>query len=135
GDAPDYFYVIKLGAADVIKDDTRVAQLGHGDVFAEDALLANAPRNATVTMTADGRLMRLSRKAFEEILKPPALDWLSPAAASTLARQGASLIDVRLPEEYAERAIKGARNVPLFRLRELVADFDRKDKYIVYCNT
>jgi CRP-like cAMP-binding protein len=135
GDAPDYFYVLKLGAADVIKDDTCVAQLGHGDIFGEDALLANAPRNATVTMTEEGRLMRLSRKAFEEVLKPPAVDWLSPAAASTLARQGATLIDVRLPEEFSERAIKGASNVPLYRLRETVADYDRKGKYIVYCNT
>jgi CRP-like cAMP-binding protein len=135
GDAPDYFYVIKLGAAEVIKDDTRVAQLGHGDIFGEDALLANAPRNATVTMTEDGRLMRLSRKAFEEVLKPPAVDWLSPAAASTLARQGAILVDVRLPEEFAGRAIKGAHNVPLFQLRETVADLDRNGKYIVYCNT
>lgn len=135
GDAPDYFYVIKRGSADVIKDDTKVARLETGDIFGEDGLLSGTPRNATVRMAEGGRLMRLSKSAFEEVLKPPAVDWLSPAAASTQARQGAILIDVRLPEEFAQRAIKDARNVPLYQLRETVADFDKAGKYIVYCNT
>ncbi len=135
GDAPDYFYVIKRGSADVIKGDSKVAHLETGDIFGEDGLLSGTPRNATVCMVDGGRLMRLSKSAFEEVLKPPAVDWLSPAAASTQARRGAIIIDVRLPEEFAQRAIKDARNVPLFRLRETVADFDKSSKYIVYCNT
>ncbi|HET9047750.1 MAG TPA: cyclic nucleotide-binding domain-containing protein [Chiayiivirga sp.] len=140
GDAADYFYVIKEGAAAVLKHldeaESIVAYLVRGDCFGEDALLSNTTRNATVKMVQDGRLMRLSRRTFEDVLKPPVVEWVNPAQASLLARTGAVLIDVRLPAEFEQRAIRGAINLPLFRLREDVVDrFNPNDKLIVYCNT
>ncbi len=140
GDAGDYFYVIKDGAASVLKhldeSESVVAYLVRGDCFGEDALLANTTRNATVKMMQDGRLMRLSRRAFEDTLKPPVVEWLNPAQASLLARTGAVVIDVRLPAEFEQRAIRDAINLPLYRLREDAKDrFTRNDKLIVYCNT
>ncbi len=140
GDGGDYFYVIKEGAASVSKQldgaESIVAYLVRGDCFGEDALLANTPRNATVRMMQDGRLMRLGRKPFEEVLKPPVVEWLNAGQAALLARGGASVVDVRMPTEHAQRAIKGSVNIPLFRLREDVAQrFPRSSKLIVYCNT
>lgn len=140
GDAGDYFYVIKEGAAAVLKHldeaESIVAYLVRGDCFGEDALLANTTRNATVKMVQDGRLMRLSRRTFEDVLKPPVVEWLNPAQASLLARTGATVIDVRLVAEFEQRAIRGAINLPLFRLREDAVDrFGPDDKLIVYCNT
>jgi len=139
GDAADFYYVIKDGAASVTKKletgSAVVAYLVRGDTFGEDALLASTLRNATVTMIKDGKLMRLSKKAFEEVMKPPAVDWLSPGMASIMARQGAIVVDVRMKEEHTRRAIKDAINVPLYTMRETVADFDKSKKYIVYCNT
>ena len=55
--------------------------------------------------------------------------------ASIMARQGAAVLDVRMREEYEQRAIKDAINAPLYTLREAAAEFDRAKKYIVYCNT
>lgn len=140
GDQGDYFYVIKEGAASVSKfldgTETIVAYLVRGDCFGEDALLSNTTRNATVRMMQDGKLMRLGRRAFEEVLKPPVVEWLSPGQASILARQGAVVVDVRLPSEHEQRAIKGSVNIPLARLREEAAErFDRQQKFVVYCNT
>lgn len=140
GHEPDYFYVLKDGAASVSKtlddDESVVAYLVRGDCFGEDALLANTQRNATVRMMQDGRLMRLSRQAFEQVLKPPVIDWITPGQASLLFKAGAVLIDVRMPEEFSQRAIKGALNLPLYRLREDAAtQIDRKARLIVYCNT
>lgn len=140
GDVADYFYVIKGGACSVSKvldgAEAVVAYLAQGDCFGEDALLSNTQRNATVKMMQDGRLMRLGKKAFEEVLKPPVVEWLTAGQASLLARQGATVVDVRLPTEHEQRAIKGSVNIPLFRLREDAADQFKKDgKYIVYCNT
>lgn len=140
GDAADYFYVIKEGNATVLKhlDDAEsiVAYLVRGDCFGEDALLSNTTRNATVRMLQDGRLMRLARRTFEDVLKPPVVEWLNPAQASLLARTGAVVIDVRLPAEFEQRAIRGAINVPLYRLREDAGErFDRTQKLIAYCNT
>ena len=140
GDTADYFYVIKDGACSVAKYldgvESIVAYLVRGDCFGEDALLSNTKRNATVKMMQDGRLMRLAKKAFEEVLKPPVVEWLTPGQASLLAREGATVVDVRLPEEHEQRAIKGSINIPLFRLREEAAEqFEKTRKYVVYCNT
>jgi rhodanese-related sulfurtransferase len=139
GEVADYYYVIKDGAASVTKHletgDAIVAYLVRGDTFGEDALLANTTRNATVAMIKDGKLMRLSKKSFDEVMKPPVVEWLTPGIASIMARQGAAIIDVRMPEEFEQRAIKGATNVPLYAMRETVADYDKTKKYIVYCNT
>jgi CRP-like cAMP-binding protein len=140
GDAPDNFYVIREGTASVSKllDGTQqvVAYLREGDAFGEDALLSNSPRNATVRMMQGGRLMRLSKQAFETVLKPPMVSWVLPADAARLVQEGATLLDVRMPEEFQQRAIAGAVNVPLYRLREdmpkLVPDGSR---VVVYCNT
>ena len=139
GEEADYYYAIKDGAASVSKSletgTAIVAYLVRGDTFGEDALLSNTARNATVTMIKDGKLMRLAKKAFDEVLKPPIVEWLTPGMASIMARQGAVVLDVRMPEEHAQRAIKDSVNAPLYTLRESVADFDKTKRYIVYCNT
>ncbi|MBK9654350.1 MAG: cyclic nucleotide-binding domain-containing protein [Rhodanobacteraceae bacterium] len=139
GDDGDYFYVIKDGAASVLQsgdgDPAVVAYLVRGDSFGEDALLSNSVRNASVTMMKDGKLMRLRKSDFSELLKQPTVEWLTPGKASILVRQGAGIVDVRLPEEFDERAIKGSINMPLYRLREYTPDLDKDRSYVCYCNT
>jgi CRP-like cAMP-binding protein len=139
GDPADYFYVIKEGTCAVSKlteqGEAVVAYLVRGDTFGEDALLTNSTRNATVTMKTEGRLMRLSNRDFSEVLKPPVVDWITPGQASIMVRQGAIVLDVRLPDEFNERAVKGALNVPLYTLRERASEFERGRKVVVYCNT
>ena len=139
GDDGDYFYVIKDGAASVIQagdgEPAVVAYLVRGDSFGEDALLSNSVRNASVTMMKAGKLMRLGKSDFGELLKQPTVEWLTPGKASFLVRQGAGVIDVRLPEEFDERAIKGSVNMPLYRLREFTGDLDKERSYVCYCNT
>jgi CRP-like cAMP-binding protein len=140
GDAPDNFYVIREGTASVSKllDGTQqvVAYLREGDTFGEDALLSNSPRNATVRMMQGGRLMKLSKASFEAVLKPPMVSWVLPAEAARLVQEGALLLDVRMPEEFAQRAIAGATNVPLYRLREdMPSKLQPGAPVVVYCNT
>lgn len=140
GDAADYFYVVREGTASISKyldgAPQVVAYLREGDTFGEDALLSNLPRNATVRMMQGGQLMRLSRDAFEAVLKPPMLSWVLPAEAARLVQAGATLLDVRMPEEHAQRAIDGSVNVPLFRLREDIDNvIPSGSRVVVYCNT
>lgn len=140
GDAPDYFYVIREGTASVSKyldgAPQVVAYLREGDIFGEDALLANAPRNATVRTMQGGRLMRLKKQDFESVLKPPMVHWVLPADAARLVKNGAIILDVRMPEEYAQRGIDDAVNIPLYRLREDAnLALPTGSNLVVYCNT
>lgn len=140
GDAPGDFYVIRTGTASVSKtlDGAQkvVAYLTEGDAFGEDGLLSHQPRNATVRMLQGGSLLRLSQADFEAVLKPPVIKWLLPAEAAKKAQEGAIVLDVRMPEEVAQRSIEGALNVPLSRLREdAPALVPSGRSVIVYCNT
>ena len=62
GTEGDYFYVVVAGKCVVTretplnKEGIKLAELGPGDSFGEEALIAEAKRNATVTMSTDGTL-------------------------------------------------------------------------------
>jgi peroxiredoxin family protein/rhodanese-related sulfurtransferase/TusA-related sulfurtransferase len=47
--------------------------------------------------------------------------------------EGARLVDVRTPEEYALWHLPGAENVPLATVREAIADWDRAQPVRLYC--
>jgi rhodanese-related sulfurtransferase len=52
-----------------------------------------------------------------------------------LLDQGAQLVDVLEPEEYAHSHLPGAVNIPLKQLTETsAAQFDRSRPVIVYCS-
>jgi CRP-like cAMP-binding protein len=68
GEAGNQFFVITHGAVEVSRAGRPVAELGPGDYFGELALFDPAPRNATVTATADTTVVSVSRNAFRELL-------------------------------------------------------------------
>lgn len=140
GDDGDYYYIIKSGKAKVTRAsktgaELTLATLKDGDAFGEEALLSEAKRNATVSMEADGVLMRLSKDDFNALLKEPMLNWISAEDAQEKVRQGARFLDVRLESEHANTGLAGSVNIPLFMLRIKVDALDPKLAYVVYCDT
>jgi CRP-like cAMP-binding protein len=141
GDEGDYFYIIVQGKCVVTRetplsrDGIKLAELGVGDSFGEEALIAEAKRNATVAMLTDGVLMRLNKQDFRELMNEPLLQWVTPAQARELAAGGGRWLDVRLPSEHQTLAVEGALNVPLYLIRLKLSTFDRNTPYIVYCDT
>ena len=63
------FFVILSGQAAVMHDDDTVATLRTGDWFGELALLANAPRNATVAALTPMELFVLDDSEFSALLR------------------------------------------------------------------
>lgn len=60
--------------------------------------------------------------------------FIDSARAHALVEDGARLIDVRSPQEYASGHIDGARNIPLNEIGRRTKDVGRKDKpVVVYC--
>jgi CRP-like cAMP-binding protein len=141
GDKGDYYYVIKQGRCRVVQKPgdqapmVALADLADGNGFGEEALLSDAPRNATIAALTDGALMRLAKTDFEKLLKEPTLERIGDQEAGARVAAGAGLIDVRLESEYQRASLKGSVNIPLAQLRQKAAQLDSKRRYIVYCDT
>jgi len=141
GDEGDYFYVVVKGRCAVTretplnKDGIKLAELGMGDTFGEEALISDAKRNANVTMTAEGTLMRLAKQDFRTLLNEPMLEWVDMDEARTLVAGGAKWLDVRLPSEFENYRMEGALNLPLYFIRLKLKTLERDTHYVVCCDT
>jgi rhodanese-related sulfurtransferase len=135
----DYYYVVETGKCVVERSvggvSMKLAELKSGDAFGEEALVANAKRNASVTMLTDGTLLRLDKNDFNELLKKPLLQWVNMERAREKVAQGGQWLDVRYPSEYQYDKLPGAINIPLAEIRNAVKILDKGREYIVYCQT
>ena len=141
GDPGDYYYIISEGRCAVSRkpsarsNDVKIAELGIGDSFGEEALISNSKRNATITMQSAGVVMRLGKDDFVELIKTPTLQALSYKEAMALIGQGGQWLDVRFPDEYRDSAIAGSVNIPLHSLRMESAKLDEAKRYVLCCDT
>jgi rhodanese-related sulfurtransferase len=137
----DYYYLIESGTASVTRvtnpgqQPRLLAELQAGDAFGEEALVSENKRNATVTMSNDGVLMRLNKQDFVELLKAPLLDSISMAEAETKVVAGAVWLDVRFPSEFKFDHLPSAVNTPLHEIRSVLNTLDKRKTYIAYCQT
>jgi CRP-like cAMP-binding protein len=141
GDEGDYFYVIVKGKCLVTretplnKDGIKLAELGMGDTFGEEALISDAKRNASVSMITEGTLMRLAKDDFRKLLNEPMLEWVDLQQAQAIIARGGKWLDVRLPSEFENYRMEGAINLPLYFIRLKLKSLDRNVPYIVCCDT
>lgn len=127
----DYFYVLASGRAE-ISDRTGAThvRLKEGQYFGEEALISQAPRNASVTMLTDGLVKRLSCDDFTHLVKRPVLQYLDAKALSGIERPY-KVLDVRLPIEYRANHLPGSINVPLSKLRTTLTELAHNNAYLV----
>jgi CRP-like cAMP-binding protein len=141
GQDGDYFYIITRGRCVVTretplnKEGIRLAELGVGDTFGEEALISEAKRNATVTMETDGSLMRLGKDDFQKLLNEPILEWVDREAADEIVANGGQWLDVRLPTEFEAYHNEDAINIPLYFIRLKLKTLDPDVRYVVCCDT
>jgi CRP-like cAMP-binding protein/rhodanese-related sulfurtransferase len=141
GTEGDYFYVVVAGKCIVTretplnKEGIKLAELSLGDSFGEEALIAEAKRNATVTMATDGTLMRLGKNDFQTLMNEPLLQWVDYDKAKDIVARGGKWLDVRLPSEFQNFRIDDAVNIPLYFIRLKLNALDKKTHYVVCCDT
>ncbi len=139
GEPGEHYYVIERGRAEVTRvvggAKVTLAGLRSGEGFGEEALLAEAPRNATVTMRSDGVLLRLGTEDFAALLREPLLHRVGFADAQARAASGAVWVDVRFPVEFHLDRVPGAINLPLNEIRNALAALDPAKEYIAYCQS
>jgi CRP-like cAMP-binding protein len=68
GDRGREFFIMLEGAADVRRGGRKLNSLKPNDFFGEIALVSRSPRTATVTTTADSRLLVITATAFRALL-------------------------------------------------------------------
>jgi CRP-like cAMP-binding protein/rhodanese-related sulfurtransferase len=140
GDEGDYFYAIVDGRCAVSRETPlnqsgiRLAELGKGETFGEEALISGARRNATVTMITDGALMRLGKDDFNTLLNEPMLQWVDYDRARAIVEGGGMWLDVRLPSEYEHWHLEPSLNVPLYFVRLKLKTLDPTIPYVVVCD-
>ena len=79
------------------------------------------------------RLKNICEKMFFRIDKT---DLQYDEAMEIYKRENAILIDVRMPDEYREKHIEGAINIPIYEIDNLKNEIIDKDKVILlYCKT
>ncbi|WP_036243184.1 cyclic nucleotide-binding domain-containing protein [Methylobacter luteus] len=140
GDVGDYYYLIKSGYCLVSRKpspnarDIKLAQLGKGEAFGEDALLSGAPRNVTITALTNMVLLRLDEQHFSSLIKEPSLKFIDQAQMQEVLSQGAILLDVRSQDDYKAGHLPGTINAPFFSLRMQLKTLNREQPVVVVCD-
>src|SRR5918998_2633293 len=67
GDFAYEFFVIEDGAADVLRDGEKIAELGPGDFLGEMGIVGRVVRNASVVTTAPSRVIVMSEQDFRSM--------------------------------------------------------------------
>jgi CRP-like cAMP-binding protein len=139
GDPGDTFYIVASGRAEVWRRELsesalrKIAEIGEGRTFGEEALVTGEARNATIRIAKDGVLLALDKKDFQELYSESIVKRVSAEEAKGMLDGGRKLIDVRYLEEFAESRIPGSLSYPLKNLRMTLLGLDPTRKYIVVC--
>lgn len=72
---------------------------------------------------------------FKDLLKKPKSEPGAEKALTEAVHQGAFLVDVRTPAEFAEGSVNGAVNIPLGTVEEELTQFKDKEKIVVFCKS
>jgi rhodanese-related sulfurtransferase len=134
GDPGDYYYILAKGKARVTRV-LELAELEDGAAFGEESLLSNEPRNASITMSTDGLVKRISRENFDRLFKQTLIKRIPHEEARRLINHGAVWLDVRDYNEFRDSHLHDARHIPLNELRGRMAELDSATHYVTYCKT
>lgn len=134
GERGDFFYVLESGSAIVLDTaDKILAALRPGDYFGEEALVGDTTRNATIKMITPGKVMKLDKEDFRELLQEPVLKYITAEELKTRSSDlpPYQIIDVRLPIERRVQAVPDSRNIPLNQLRNQLKNLDESVTYVI----
>ena len=130
----NFFYILKEGYAEVVSEKFgpfkgRSFELEPGDYFGDEALVAQTIRNASVVMTSDGILGRMTQADFKKTIKNALVT--TPSTGELEAFHKPIYCDVRLPLEYKMGHLPHSINIPVGKIRKNLDSFDRNLVYII----
>ena len=143
GDTGDYYYIVNEGHFKVIRKNPnqnkefKLADLYEGNGFGEEALIGNVQRNASVIALTNGKLTRIKKDDFINLIKDKVLNTVTYDELKKMVKEGAICLDNRFKNEYEQAALKLKRsqNLPLNTLRIELDKLDKDKVYIAYCDS
>lgn len=139
GDPGDYYYILKEGQCLISRKpnpnakEVQLAKLKACDTFGEDALIADSPRNVSVTMLTPGSVLRIGKDSFLKLIKDPVIKYIDNSSIQKQLESGAVLVDVRSPDDYEKYHLEQSKNMPFFSLRMQMNYFEAKQKSMLIC--
>ena len=140
GDPGDYYYIVDSGTCLVTRKENpltppvTLAELGPGEAFGEEEMVTGSTRNANVTMSSDGELLRLKAETFADVVRDALVDKVPHKMAERMRGDGAVWVDVRDKVDFDNTAhFEPAINLPLSSLRETCHKALPKDKSLLVC--
>ena len=113
-----------------------LAHLGPGDSFGEEALLGDTVRNASVEADSDGRLLRLSKADFLDLVGAALHRSITAHEAIGVLDAGdVTVIDVRTRNEFGHDHLDGAKNIPLAEIRDARDNLKLDERYLLVCDS
>ena len=140
GNKDENYYIIKSGSCSVHRKpyensaNVLLAVLPTGSGFGEEALISNGTRNATITMRENGKLMRLKKKDFLELLINPLITYYEYSETKNRLDNGSLIIDVRSEQQAKEKPVQNSVNIPLSMLRMKFDSLNAEREYLLVCD-
>ena len=137
----DYYYILKHGNCELTRKpyktakEVKLAQLKPCDTFGEDGIISGEPRNGSITMLSDGVVLRLAKAKFLQLIKNPIIRYIDYQSARNEHQQGAVYLDVRPPDAFEKKHLKGSTNTPFFSMRMQIHNYEHQQEYIVIDET
>lgn len=127
GEKSDVCYLIASGEVEVYITqegvEKKLAVLGHNQIFGEASLLTHYPRNASVRMLTDGKLLVLYKDQLHELLKHrevhDSMMTLMVERCRPVRQSGISVFHHRLDDGESVHILKDGGNGRYFQLSDL----------------
>jgi rhodanese-related sulfurtransferase len=136
GSALENFYVVYKGQCLLTRDrsgGTSEVRLGVGDSFGEEYLITGLPVQETVIALTDVSIIQIEKNLFLNYIKKPALRYVNADDVEAVQKNGAIILDVRLPFHYENKHLPDSANIPLLALRMRLLEIPKDRQIIVVC--
>jgi rhodanese-related sulfurtransferase len=136
GSAVDNFYVVHKGQCLLTRNragGVSEIRLGVGDSFGEEYLITGLPAQETVIALTDVSIIQIEKNLFLNNIKKPALHYINVDDVEEAQKDGAIILDVRLPFHYENKHLPDSANIPLLALRMRLSEIPKDRQIIVVC--